>query len=141
MKKDKQKIEDPLRLYLIYNEDRSGGEKINPEEQWSNRTPMQITVEFKSFFRSQPDRFFYDSIEVDEETFTSDVVYLAVVRYSDGDTFGQSSGHWHIVGAYSTVKEADQKLKEALDGEGYKPWNGYFSSLEDTDVIPVIVRD
>ena len=134
-------MKDPLRLYLIYNEHRSGGDRINPDEQWSRRTPRYITVEFKGLFRSQADRFFYDSVEVDEETFKSDVAYLAVVRYSDGDTFGQSHGHFHIVGAYSTIKEADEMLKNALESEdSYKPWNGYFASLDDTDVIPLVIR-
>lgn len=35
------------------------------------------------------------------------VDYIVVVRYSSGNTFGNTFGHWHIEGAYQTFEKAE----------------------------------
>ena len=58
-------------------------------------------------------RQFYDSYEVTEDIYKATVLHMAVIRYSDGDTFGHSSGHWHVVGFYHTLEQADRGIENA----------------------------
>lgn len=141
--KKKDEVKESLRLYFTYDERSTGGEDINPEEEWSDRTPTTIEVRFREFYRTPPaHRFFYDSVEVDEDTFNSDEAYLAVVRYSTGDTFGHTDGAWHIVGAANSVKKAEEMLQIALNSkDSYKPWEGYFERFERTEIERLIVRE
>lgn len=141
VKKVIKEEKEPLRLYLVYDENRSGGAAHDPNDRWTNHEPTYIDVKFHEFYRQPPThRFFYDSIMVDEETFNADRAYLAVVRYSTGDTFGSTYGAFYIVGATATRKEATTMLEEALKGSGYKPWEGYFESLEGTEVHGLVVE-
>lgn len=142
MKKKSDEIKEPLRLYFTYDESRRGGEDINPDEEWSDRAPTTIEVKFHEFYRTPPThRFFYDSVIVDEATFNSDEAYLAVVRYTDGDTFGYTDGSWHIVGATNSVEVAKEMLELALNNkDSYKPWEGYFASLQRTEIERLVVR-
>lgn len=138
-----KKSEEELRLYLTYDEHRDGGEAINPDERFSDRTPEIIYVSFHTFYRKQPThRFFYTSIEVEEEVFKSNVAYLAVVRYSTGDTFGHTEGAWHIVDAAFSYEEAEKVLQHALSAANtYKPWEGYFERFEKTEIHELIVKE
>lgn len=126
-------------LYIVYSESREGGYAINPDENFSDRTPETIDVTFKCLLRRQrPNKMFYHSVEVSDKTYKSGTGYLAVVKYSSGDTFGHSSGHWHVVGCTGTYATAERLLEMALkDPKGYKPWEGYFESLEGTEIHPL----
>lgn len=139
----KQKeIKEPKRLYIEYNRNEYGGEAEDPTDRWSNRTDRVITVNFVRLHREPPkNRFFYDSIEVsNEDLIDLDKLYLAVVRYSTGDTFGRTEGEWHIVGVAPSYKIAQLMLDEATspategDYKNYKPWEGYFERLTDTEI-------
>jgi hypothetical protein len=137
-----KEVKEPKRLYIEYNRSEYGGEAIDPSDRWSNRTVTVITVDFIRLHREQPkNRFFYDSIEVlNEDLIKLDKLYLAVVRYSTGDTFGRTEGEWDIVGVAPTYKIAEVMLEEAIkpakpgDYKNYKPWEGYFERLEDTEI-------
>ena len=136
------------RLYLTYDEGSHGGgydESDDSDGPYRNRNPEYKQVTFKKFYREPPaDRFFYDSVEVEDDLFNEKTLCLAVVRYSTGDTFGTSHGHWHIEGVYKTEEEAEAALKEAVkpspppkkgEMQRYKVWEGYFERLEDTEVL------
>jgi hypothetical protein len=140
MKKEEEK--EPLRLYFIYDEHRSGGESLEPDNRWSSHADINIEVKFHEFYRNPPThRFFYDSKEVSEEIYNASRAYLAVVRYSTGSTFGNTYGAWHIVGIALTREDAEKMLKEAVEDEGgYKPWVGYFESLTDTEVYGLVIE-
>ena len=128
-------------LFINYDSSGHGGEATS-DDPYSSRTPSYTTVKFNQLHRTQPyNKFFYDQVEVTDSAFDKDHLYLAVVRYSDGDTFGTNHGKWYIIGAYETYKEAEDQLKAesepSLENKGrrsYKPWEGYFNSLEDTEI-------
>lgn len=67
-------------------------------------------------------------------------LFLAVVRYGTGDTFGHTTGAWYIVGVAPTREIAQAMLKEESEPSKqgdylrYKRWEGYFESLEDTEI-------
>lgn len=57
-----------------------------------------------------------------------------MIRYQTGGTFATTHGAWHIVGLSETRKGAEKLIKNALEGFGYKPWEGYFERFEDSEV-------
>ena len=140
MKKNKKVFEaivEPPRLYIEYNTSSEGGHALS-DERWSDRSDEHTTVDFIRLHRNPPaNRFFYDSIELSHpEMAKMDKLYLAVVRYTTGDTFGTSYGHWHIVDVAPTYEIASAMLEEALKPsvKGYKPWEGYFERFEGTEI-------
>lgn len=124
------------RVFIEYNEDKNGGELKEPDNQWSSRTETNIDVKFIRAHKEQPKlRFFYDSVEVDERYLQLDALYLIVVRYSTGNTFGHTEGAWHIVNVAPTYKTAELILEEALESKtGYKPWEGYFERFTSSEI-------
>ncbi len=128
---------EPTRVYLDYYESRSGGEPEDPSDRWTHHSDVVIEVEFTRLHRTQPAKFFFDSYELSNPDLAKlDTLYMAVVRYSTGNTFGHTEGAWHVVGFAPTYQIAELMLTEATkaDSLGYKPWEGYFESLTDTEI-------
>lgn len=79
-----------------------------------------------------------ETINIDFDPKGMEHLYVVVVRYSSGSTFGSTHGHWYIVGAYKGYKEAEAVevsiSKNKYKGKRYKPWEGYFESLEGVTV-------
>lgn len=129
---------EPKRVYIEYDTHRSGGIPES-DESYCNRSDEVITVNFKRLHRERPaNRFFYDSIDLPhDDMLKMDHLFLAVVRYSTGDTFGHTRGAWYVAGIAPTYKIAqmmlDEETKPSEPGR-YKPWEGYFESLEDTEI-------
>jgi len=122
------------RLYIEYDETRDGGEALD-DGPWPNHADTNVSVQFIQLHREPPKhRFFYHSIEVSEELKKLDTAYLAVVRYSTGDTFGHTNGAWYVVDIAPTYKEAEKILDRAINEKGYKPWEGYFERFECTEI-------
>lgn len=67
-------------------------------------------------------------------------MYCVWVRYSDGDSFGRSTGNGRIVGLFKYEDLAHKLAQSIADdsytpkGSGYKTWNGYFNRLESVEV-------
>lgn len=134
------------RLYLAYHENRTGGEICEGQENesWPSHESSHTEVIFERLCRNQPcDRMFYDSFEVDPALIPHSELFLAVVRYSSGDTFGNSEGNWHTAGVFKTRKEAAKHLEHITSDKytGCKPWEGYFESLEGTTVERLQIED
>ena len=132
------------RLYLVYSENRQGGGVCEGDEdsEWPNREDTIVDVSFKALYRNPPDNImFYTSYEVTEDIYKASVLHMALIRYSDGDTFGRTCGLWHVIDFYHTFEEAERSIKDAKNGTGYKPWEGYFSSYETDDVEILDVFD
>lgn len=70
--------------------------------------------------------------------------WVAVVRYTDGDTFGQSHGYGQLEGVYLTMEEAGARASDLRNGadsvEGDPCWEGHFARLERIEVYPVPVK-
>lgn len=132
-------VEEPVRVYIEYDETRSGGDAIDPGERWTSHTDVDVEVKFIRLHREQPkNRFFYDSIELpNKKMLEMDRLFLAVVRYGTGDTFGHTNGAWYVAGIAPTYKIAEAILEEETKPSpkgGYKQWEGYFESLDGTEV-------
>lgn len=133
-------------LYLTYEED----QKQIPSNR-EDYNESAVSVAFHSLTRERPDNggFFtsHHSLDVPPQVFNHpDYVYLVVVRYSDGGTFGHTTGYWHV-SLVTTDRDEALKMETAirantLPKEGvYKPWEGYFSSLEDVEIHGFKISD
>ena len=73
---------------------------------------------------------YWEHVELVGAVKAPDHVYVLYVRYSDGNTFGRSSGLGAIVKAYVNEKDAikDQQLIKNGKYPGYCAWTGYFSN-------------
>jgi hypothetical protein len=73
-------------------------------------------------------------------------LWVVVARYSDGGTFGSTSGYGSIEGVYDTRKEAQARADELEKGgssrKGYTPWTGYFSDFEGVEIhlVPLVTE-
>lgn len=125
----KEKITTPrYQLYVVYDERRYGGGK-KEQGEFADREDEQIEVDWKFCLRKNIEQWWVETVQVDFDPQTVNHVFLVVVRYSDGDTFGRTEGHWHIIGAYKDpekAKEMESTVK-AKKYKGHKPWIGYFA--------------
>jgi hypothetical protein len=139
-------------IYFNYTEDISGGNICEGDEdsEWpSYETEYHdITWNYATLDMPKDEKLWqsYKSETIlDQKLFEHIKTYrqcvLAVVIYSDGDTFRDSEGHNEIVGIFTNVSEAQQCLDQIeRDGSDYsKPWNGYFNRLTSKKIVPLQV--
>lgn len=146
------KLETPT-LYIKYNQTSYGGQICEGEEDdsWPNYETAYYEYSYEYATKTTPTNTLsystYKSLGVPQEVFSGDKIYLAIVVYGDGNTFGNSSGHHEIIGGFSTRKEAEELLshvtKDGYDNRngGFFPWNGYFNSLENKIIIKLDIED
>lgn len=93
-------------------------------------------------------RFSFSSYKVPDEVYNSTYVYIVVVTYSSGDTFGSSSGNTAIAFITENPDEA-LKAKDAAEHDWSKPewsehpknvsryptWTGYFERVENVEIV------
>lgn len=138
-KRAKKVEEEKFKVYLLYEESTHGGEVCEGDE---NSNWPSYEDEYNEFYpkglRLKPPEW-SETIEVDFDPSGLDHLYVVVVRYSSGSTFGSTYGHWYIEGAYKAYDKA-KKIEMAISkGTGkydraYMPWEGYFESLEGVTV-------
>tara|TARA_Y100000034_G_scaffold135253_1_gene206424 strand:+ start:1686 stop:2126 length:441 start_codon:yes stop_codon:yes gene_type:complete len=119
-------------LYFDIAERTSGGEPLS-DEQWSDRAPQHTEIQVKSASFTRNEGFWVnESFLVDPDLQKADKLYLVIVRYQDGDTFGTSYGNHQIVACYDTYDAAwacdPNKVAE------YRSWDGYFSRWEGKEI-------
>ena len=136
-------------IYITYTENRTGGEPLS-NEPYSTREDTFIDIKWNNVYTKDPKNIEREVVEIDFNPEKQEHIYIVVVRYQDGDSYSFSHGNWCFVGAYETVKEAQEIIDqikyddEDYDNEdydnkkekykGYKPWNGYFAKLEDVEL-------
>lgn len=136
------------RLYIDYNEEITGGGPVEGEEdaEWPTLEPEFKTVEFRGVYRSMKDEnapFFKHSEPVSKETYESETVFLVIVFYDTGNTFGRRNGEWYLEGIYFDFNEA-LKVSENIENDtyvGHKPWQGFFERYSRVDVREFRVHD
>lgn len=140
-------------LYLTYSESRSGGD-IYPgmeNDSWPDYQDEFIDFSPESLYLDEQDVSSWrkETIKIDEDVSRGDIVFLVIVRYGDGGTFGRTLGYWQIFGATKdgdkarelsrAIPNGDWKSSSILSEYSYDVWSGYFSSFEGVDVFPLIV--
>lgn len=120
-------------LYLEYDEYSSGGDALDDSE-WPNYSDINITWTLGKVFLNKEKAPWIRREE--DTTFPvkhGDIVYVLLVQYSSGNTFGSSYGNTCIEGIYPSY-DAAELVSESIKNKsyhGYMPWDGYFESLED----------
>lgn len=152
-------------IFIEYDENTTGGERLSDDE-WSDRAPKIITTSFKYASTRELNGSSNWSKEVSDDVYNNaNNIVMVVVKYTDGDTFGYTSGYWDVVTVFdATDKDITKKLEElkwAIEHskydyfneikqedskksfdilktygyDGYINWNGYFNRLESIDII------
>lgn len=129
----KKRKEIAFQYYIHLECEITGGEVINPEEEWSSRKPCYKTNTFIRVSNVLPlnHRHSYEYFANKECLDATKEVYAIIVIYSDGDTFGTYHGRVQVWSAHTTQEAAEKALKAIPSSQEYKCWEGYFSSLED----------
>lgn len=151
--------DDGQKLRLNFVGSSSGG---TPEtnEQWPHREDEIHNYTLDSVnLEDGKSEYTFDSKEVtvDFKVENGDTVYVLLVTYEDGDTFGRSYGNIHIVGVYVTEKEAI-KVRDDIDYDeqhldrnalfskktkrrfkGDPSWRGYFERFTSAEIFEMVV--
>lgn len=133
-----------MNYYIVATETRSGGGSTS-DEPWSRREDAEIDW-VPRFLVNNAMGGNAELLECMVPDNISDLAhaYLISVRYSNGDTFGQTRGYHHTVAVTATAAEANE-IKRGIENKtwkmpsGYIPWDGYFASFEGVqiDFVPV----
>ena len=125
-------IIEKFEVYLRYESSTYGGAVCageDPNKRYVCHEPTHTEFTPTGIVLEQPG--WSESIQVDFDPSKCDTLYVVIVRYSSGGTFGTSHGHWHVIGAYKTYIQAMKVEKTIPDKyKGDKPWEGYFESFE-----------
>lgn len=131
-------------LYLEYDEFSEGGEPLDDGE-WCSYSDTIITWTLGKVFLNKKNAAWCRSEQkADFDVKKGDTVYVVVVKYSTGNTFGSSYGNGYIEGVYQYKGQAS-KVMEDIYGNRYNklgkypPWIGYFESLEEVLIEERIV--
>jgi hypothetical protein len=159
-------------LVLTYKEYKTGGEAIDPGDQWTDHEPEYIHWTAENVYVDEPGKkarektkvWYTEVLKPNFEVKKGDTLWLVIVRYTTGCTFGSTHGAWHIEGAFQHQGQAEKVKKAILDDwdayrnrsfkekqkgtfkdkyvspHGYKVWMGYFESLEEVDVQSFVVE-
>ena len=141
-------------LYLTYSTTETivESEHDEPGEYgWSqserNFTPHHLT-------RTKPTTHYeWYQIEVADDLLKKDHLWMVVVRYTDGCTFGSTSGYFKIIDCVVDRTYADELERQIRAGEyetyytwngkeqkALNEWEGYFASLDDVEIHGMEVR-
>jgi hypothetical protein len=143
-----------MELYCDYTVTRQNIGGYDPEDSWSRDSHTGDYV-VNSVHLSGGMR---DSVESPEgETFeVGDIVHVAYVVYTSGDTFGYDGGYSHLLVATKDIEVAMEAEKWAREVSGfgyceeswakgmktppYPSWVGYFESIDAVRIFTGLVQ-
>jgi hypothetical protein len=144
-----------MELFLTYEESRYGGEPIS-DEPYSDHETAYIEWTPTGLYVTKPEltgtsrswTAWYEPVTLNdsEVPIVGTTMYIGIVRYADGDTFGECQGYWNIVSCSANHDKAKNLLDAALvprkpnSRDIYRPWEGYFSYLINSYVDTLILR-
>ena len=132
-------------IYLSYTEDRH---EIEPfVEQYLDHGTDGIDFTLHGAHLTAPS--WSETVKIDFEPKVGDEIFVVVIRYYDGDSFGRTYGHWHIGGAFPTEKRATEWMEAIISDRPpmknghryYQEWEGYFAGLESNEVVKLYVGE
>lgn len=153
---------DPFRVWVNWEYTHFSGGEIcigQEDDDWPNRETEYKEHEIHGVYSDDAkdgrgQSRYNESIDVEFDPVAGAEVFLVVVTYSSGDTFGSSSGNVTVVGCYEEEAQADsiahdiraddmdadkayrRNLKRSKKERftGYKAWTGYFEGLEGVEI-------
>lgn len=98
-------------LHLEYETSERGRGARQPlsEEKWCDYSDVVVSFKPTNLFLERESKTTWrnEEIETDKDVERGDTVYVVVVRYGDGDTFGHSTGNYSFWGAYKDIEQAN----------------------------------
>lgn len=124
-------------IYLVYSDD-----CYYPDTDFDSSSDNIVLVEFYPLYLTTKTSRDVHSIKIDFDPSKYKELVLLVVRYTDGDTFGQTEGLWYVVGCYEGKEEAEQiaTLIKTVDYKGHKPWCCHVGGLDNIEIITLPVK-
>lgn len=146
-------------IYVTYDETERVIEDTFNHEDYSGFNETEKTCKITGVSLTRPTNSNYESFENKQKFQVGEKGYLVVVTYSDGGTFSRTSGYIKIA---EICRDLDTAInyKEAIEkdsvqehsrrydstkgsersyipsnGQNYRPWEGYFSSLENVEIV------
>lgn len=123
-------------LYVKLQTSTSGGglcEGEKDDEPYQQHETKFIELTMLSAHWDRGEEFWPDDdVNADDSLVGLPCVFLPVVRYYDGDTFGSCEGY-HSFGPVCGILE-EAKAWDPDAGSDYKPWQGYFSGESYTGI-------
>lgn len=138
------------KLYLEYKETHTGGDIAEGEEDEDYPSRNDSYVEFTPVVllknRKNAKDWHIEEIKVNKEIYESKNCWMAIVRHTEGDTFGNSFGHWQIIDIKTSRKELPDNSKEAAlerckENNIYPHFDGYFSNFTDLEYYCLLIED
>ena len=134
-------------IYITYEENRTGGVPES-NEAYCNYSDTRIDIRWKKAHRKHPGDYQVERVDIDFNPEEADHVYIVIVRYGSGSSFGTSYGEWELIGVYENIKKAqevldkieyDEKHKNDKDykkeyEKDFRNWDGYFERFERVDL-------
>lgn len=68
-------------------------------------------------------------------SYSDDTIVMVVFRYSDGDTFGKSTGNWRVHKVFYEHSEAKKYVERHNMRDIFDKKKGYFEDYEDTEIV------
>jgi len=134
------------KIFLSYSESSSGGGICAGQENNSFPDREDEHIEFTPLGLYYTKGDSQETIDINfDPTIKKDEVYMVVVRYYDGDTFGVTYGLWSIEGVFESQKEAEN-IKKSIENKtyespkGYNVWDGYFAGLESVNIWETVIK-
>jgi hypothetical protein len=97
-------LEKPKKqLWLTYDEEISGGQAKDPEDRWTDHEDTDIEFSLRRCYGAaeRVPVWLRERVDLDFDVHVGDQVYVVVVRYGTGGTFGHTNGAWYIEGGVS----------------------------------------
>lgn len=144
---------DFLSLHAIDPKDYFEYEYIDYDPRIWQSVKSQMECDSISFGEDRGDDFVLEDWMKERNLFP-DKVWLVIVKYTDGGTFGTTHGYWKVKGVFPTEEEAGHMSNQIYKGtlplptynyagrvcEGAHEWTTYFASLDSVDILHMEIK-
>lgn len=138
------KVDERLSLYIEIDQTCTRDEREDVEwGSWETHYDSSVTKVSRN--KDLLNKWNFESFSVPQSTYDAEYVYVVVVTYESGNTFGRSYGN--VTVAFVTENPDDAvDAKEAIDKGwtdewrdhpnscGYAPWDGYFERVQSVNI-------
>lgn len=115
----------------------------DPDDRWDG-DDTSTDWSFGEVSLSHDNSYWRESFETNFDVKPGDPIVLVVAVWSTGDSFHRADGEYaEVFGAFKTREEATAyaaKLRGNEDIDVYRPWLGYFESLDEVEVLGRVVN-
>lgn len=138
-------------VYIAYSSYSTVSREPDPDDAW-DRGCYDEHLEVHGATWSPPKTPYVDveTVELQDNQKTPRAVHAVLIRYTDGDTFGSTSGYHEWGGLYTSLKKAkevadhirtygDYPREDTFSGK-WVVWRGYFAKLDSVEVCTLKVN-